>query len=64
MDWGFLVGFTLGSMVLFVYHIWWLHELTTSNKRKYVQHRSTMFHLMIEFGELEEVRKEKDDNGN
>lgn len=59
MDWGFLVGFTLGSIVLFAYHIWWLHALCTSNKSKFALYRNDMFHMMIEFGEIVEHKREK-----
>ena len=59
MDWGFLVGFTLGSIGLFVYHIWWLHALCTSNKGKFALYRKDMFQMMIEFGEIVDHKREK-----
>lgn len=60
MDWGFLVGFTLGSIILFAYHMVYLYKMCTSNKMKFVYARSEMFQTMIEFGEIVEVRKEND----
>ena len=62
MNWGFLVGFTLGSVVLFLYHMYFLYSMCNSNKEKYAYARSDMLHFMIENGELEEV-KVKDDDG-
>ena len=62
MDWGFLVGFSLGSALLFGYHIWWLHELCASNKQEFKDYRNDLFHMMIEFGQIEEIKMGKDDD--
>jgi hypothetical protein len=57
MDWGFLVGFTLGSALLFGYHINFMHNVCTSGKEAYADIRSDLITMMLEFGEIEEIKR-------
>lgn len=59
MDWGFLVGFTLGSIVLGVYHLLWVWRLCVSNSPKFAKVRNELFMLMLEFGEIVEMKEKK-----
>lgn len=60
MDWSFLIGFALGSAILFGYHLLWIYRLTTSNTEKFRGIRSDIIALMIELGEVRELtRKDK-----
>ena len=61
MDWGFLVGFVLGSAVLLGYHMHYLYKMCTSSADKYADARSTMLLAMLEFGELREVKKSEEE---
>lgn len=61
MDWGFLIGFVLGSAVLLGYHMHFLYKVCTSSSDRYAEVRTSLLLAMIEYGEIREVKKSEEE---